>query len=103
MRAAVFARELLEGRLHRRVVGEVGLDEREIGARIREVEADDAVAIGQRPGQRAPDVAGRAGDDDERFVAVSGCGHVHHRLAARAVPAGCAATPAINRPIAAPM
>ena len=47
---------------------------REVGALRREVEPDDAVVAAERLAERAAQVAGRAGDEDDG-PAIGGCGH----------------------------
>jgi hypothetical protein len=49
------------------IVGEIGIDQREVGLPARLVEPDDRIALAQSRGERAADIACRAGDQDDRF------------------------------------
>src|SRR3546814_2763345 len=57
----------LECRMDRSIVGEVDLDQRDIGGGAGSVEPDDMIAIGQRIGERAADIACGSRDQDDRL------------------------------------
>ena len=69
-RVAKFAQCQLDGSIGR----EVGLEDREVGAFRIEVKPDRAIIAVERLAERATQVAGRAGDQDDG-PAIGRCGH----------------------------
>ena len=66
--AAVLVGDLAQCQLDRSVVADVELHDREVGAFGVAVEVDDAVIGGEHAADRLAEVAGGAGDQDQRLL-----------------------------------